>query len=152
MIEMRLISTVIFCFFLYMLTGFSACNFETKKTPEQQVVWDSLYVTASAYNSLSWQTGQGNPALTAWGDTLKPGMKAIAVSRDLIDRGLDHNTTVKIEGFEGVFLVKDKMHYRWKNKIDIYMDEDVEKAREWGRRDVKIYVTKKQEDYVIFLV
>ncbi len=146
MIGMRLLSTVIFCMFLYMLTGISGCNFEAEKSSEPKVVWDSLKVTASAYNSLSWQTGPGNPAVTAWGDTLKPGLKAIAVSRDLIQRGLDHNTAVKIEGFDGVFLVKDKMHYRWKNKIDIYMGIDVEKAREWGRRKVKIYFAKKEED------
>ena len=129
-----------------MLAGFSACNFETKKSPESTVIWDSLEVTASAYNSLSWQTAGGNPSITAWGDTLKTGLKAIAVSRDLIEKGLDHNTPVKIEGFDGVFLVKDKMHYRWKNKIDIYMDEDVQKAREWGRRKVKIYFAKTEVD------
>ncbi|MDR9456242.1 MAG: hypothetical protein RI572_02425 [Salegentibacter sp.] len=146
MIVMRVMSTVIFLMFLYMVTGFSACNFETEKSSEPTVVWDSLEVTASAYNSLSWQTGPGNPAVTAWGDTLEPKMKAIAVSRDLIERGLDHNTPVKIEGFDGFFFVKDKMHYRWKNKIDIYMGTDVEKAREWGRRKVKIYFAKKEED------
>ncbi|MCM4158946.1 hypothetical protein FHG64_01625 [Antarcticibacterium flavum] len=100
-------------------------------------MWDSLTVTASAYNSLGYQTG-GNPRVTAWGDTIEPGMKVIAVSRDLIEKGLDHNTPVKIEGFEGVFLVKDKMHYRWKNKIDIYMGEDVKRARKWGRKKVNI--------------
>lgn len=139
MIAMRLMSTLFFLMFLYMLTGVSACNFETKKAPEFTVVWDSLEVTASAYNSLSWQTASGDPSITAWGDTLKTGLKAIAVSRDLIQRGLDHNTPVKIEGFDGVFLVKDKMHYRWKKKIDIYMDEDVQKARQFGRKKLMIY-------------
>ncbi|TDN85895.1 3D (Asp-Asp-Asp) domain-containing protein [Salegentibacter sp. 24] len=119
--------------------SFSACNFSNQKSKEPKTVWDTLEVTASAYNSLSWQTGAGGANITAWGDTLKTGLKAIAVSRDLIEKGLDHNTPVKIEGFDGVFLVKDKMHYRWKNKIDIYMDEDVEKARKFGRRKLKIY-------------
>jgi 3D (Asp-Asp-Asp) domain-containing protein len=118
--------------------SFSACNFSNKE-PEPTTVWDTLEVTASAYNSLSWQTGAGGANITAWGDTLKPGLKAIAVSRDLIKKGLDHNTPVKIEGFNGVFHVKDKMHYRWKNKIDIYMDEDVKKARKFGRKKLKIY-------------
>lgn len=122
---------------LYMVTGFSGCNFN-KTTEEPVEIWDSLTVTASAYNSMGYQTGPGNPNIAAWGDTIQPGMKIIAVSRDLIERGLDHNTQVKIEGFEGVFLVKDKMHYRWKNKIDIYMGEDVQKARKWGRKKVKI--------------
>ncbi|GAL15331.1 hypothetical protein JCM19233_6349 [Vibrio astriarenae] len=37
------------------------------------------------------------------GDRLKPGMKSIAVSRDLIALGLTHNQEVRIEGFEGTY-------------------------------------------------
>lgn len=137
-----------FGLFILVLTlmsfGISGCDFSNKMNEEPEVNWDTLQVTASAYNSVSFQTGEGNPRITAWGDTLQPGLKAIAVSRDLIDRGLDHNTPVKIEGFDGVFLVKDKMHYRWKNKIDIYMGENVQKARRFGRKKLKIYyVTSK---------
>ena len=124
--------------------GFSSCNFNSN-SDESNTVWDTLEVTASAYNSLSWQTGAGGANITAWGDTLKPGLNAIAVSRDLIKRGLDHNTRVKIEGFDSVFLVKDKMHYRWKNKIDIYMDKDVQKAKDFGRKKLKIYVEVPQD-------
>ena len=99
--------------------------------------WQPLTVTVTAYNSLAYQTSS-NPHITAWGDSLVPGMQCIAVSRDLITRGLKHNTPVKIDGFEGIFLVKDKMHTRWKNRIDIYMDLDVKKAKNWGKRKVKI--------------
>ena len=97
----------------------------------------TLEVKASAYNSVPGQT-QGNPRLTAWGDTLRPGMKAIAVSRDLIALGLGHGTRVRIEGFEGEYVVRDKMAKRWKKKIDIYMGEDVEAARRFGVRTVRI--------------
>ena len=96
-------------------------------------IWKSLDVTVSAYNSVPWQTS-GNPNIAAWGDTLKPGMKCIAVSRDLIRKGLRRDTQVKIEGLEGIYLVKDKMHGRWTNRIDIYMGQDIKKAREWGRK------------------
>ena len=99
--------------------------------------WHSHTVTVTAYNSLAYQTS-ADPNITAWGDSLVPGMKCIAVSRDLISRGLKHNTPVKIEGFEGVFLVKDKMNRRWKNRIDIYMDNDVKKAKKWGKRKLTI--------------
>nr|WP_245668131.1 3D domain-containing protein [Allomuricauda zhangzhouensis] len=95
-------------------------------------------VTASAYNSVYWQTDTLNPSVAAWGDTLEPGMKTIAVSRDLIKMGLVHNTMVKIDTFPDTFYVKDKMHYRWKNRIDIYMGKDVQKAREWGRKKLMI--------------
>ncbi len=97
----------------------------------------SLTVTATAYNSLPEQT-DADPHLAAWGDSLAPGMKVIAVSRDLIPLGLDHRTSVKIEGLPGVYLVLDKMHQRWKKRIDIYMGYDVDAARTWGKRQVEI--------------
>lgn len=97
-----------------------------------------LEVTATAYNSVNSQTKEGDPTLTAWGDTLKPGMKAIAVSRDLIDDGLTHGTEVTIDGLEGTYIVRDKMNKRWEKKIDIYMGLDIEAAREWGKRKVVI--------------
>ncbi|MGS2762750.1 3D domain-containing protein [Sinomicrobium sp. M5D2P9] len=113
-------------------------GFTNNKASQQSI---TLEVTAMAYNSVKSQTKRGAPALTAWGDKLKPGMKSIAVSRDLIKMGLDHNTEVKIEGLDGVYVVKDKMHKRWKKKIDIYMGQDVKAARQWGRRKVTITFT-----------
>ena len=97
----------------------------------------SLVVTATAYNSLPSQT-DAEPHLAAWGDPITPGMKVIAVSPDLISEGLDHRTPVRIEGFPGVYLVLDKMHERWKKRIDIYMGRDLEAARAWGKRKVEI--------------
>lgn len=114
-----------------------------KNDHREEVDWDTICVTATAYNSLGYQT-TGNPRITAWGDTLKPGLKAIAVSRDLIALGLEHNSQVKIEGFDGVFLVKDKMHYRWRQRIDIYMGQNVKKARKFGRKKLNLaYVFKR---------
>lgn len=138
-----LLVLMIVCF-LYFSFSFSGCNFNN--TPEEPVeTWDSLTVTASAFNSTRAQTGTGNPNITAWGDTIAPGMKILAVSRDLIARGLDHNTEVIIEGMDGVFTVKDKMHNRWKNKIDIYMGENIEQARQFGRKKVRIFYKVKQD-------
>lgn len=121
---------------LLLLAGMESC-----KEPEVEVYnfedWDTITVTASAYNSLKSQ-GDGNPLITAWGDTLQDTIQSIAVSRDLIKKGLTYKTPVKIEGFEGVFIVNDKMHPRWRNKIDIYMGEDRKKALKWGRRKVEI--------------
>ena len=97
----------------------------------------SLVVTATAYNSLPNQTN-AEPHLAAWGDRITPGMKVIAVSPDLIPEGLDHRTPVRIEGVPGVYLVLDKMHERWKRRIDIYMGHDLEAARAWGKRKVEI--------------
>lgn len=96
-----------------------------------------MTVTASAYNSLPEQTN-AQPGIAAWGDRLRPGMKAIAVSRDLLKAGLKYGTTVRIEGLQGRYRVLDKMHPRWTRKIDIYMGEDRDAALKWGVRKVRI--------------
>lgn len=105
----------------------------------EPVEWKELSVSASAYNSLAWQTTKAKPAIAAWGDELKPGMRVIAVSRDLIKQGLTNGARVKIEGLPGVYVVRDKMNSRWRQKIDIYMGKDVAAAREWGiQKDIQI--------------
>jgi 3D (Asp-Asp-Asp) domain-containing protein len=98
----------------------------------------SLEVTASAYNSHAAQT-DGDPQLAAWGDVLEPGMRAIAVSQDLIDLGLSRGVRVRIEGLPGSYQVLDAMPTHWERKIDIYMGEDVDAARRWGVRRVRIH-------------
>ena len=120
---------------LVLLTG---CN--TKK----DYVLKTMTVTVSAYNSTVAQT-DGLPTLAAWSDTLVPGIKSVAVSRDLIALGLDHNTELEIKGLKGVYVVKDKMAARWKKRIDIYMGNDVAKAREWGVQERKIRFRVKKE-------
>ena len=50
-----------------------------------------------------------------------------------------YGTAVRIEGLEGVWYVRDKMHDRWRNKIDIYMGTDLRAALKWGRRKVTIH-------------
>lgn len=108
-----------------------------KDEPPNLFEWKTIKVTATAYNSLKHQTDD-SPYITAFGDSLKDGLKYIAVSRDLLKLGLKHNTLVRIEGLDGTYLVKDKMHHRWKNKIDIYMGTDVKAARTWGKRKINI--------------
>jgi len=114
----------------------SACDAVSDEAPPSDK--RSLVVTATAYNSLRGQT-RGSPSIAAWGDRLQPGMKAIAVSRDLLKLGLTHGTRVRIEGLPGEYVVLDKMAKRWTRKIDIYMGVDVKAARKWGRRRVEIH-------------
>lgn len=115
---------------------FFGCD-ETRETPSKNYIWKSITVTATAYNSTKSQTDH-NPHLGAFGDSLKPGMKYIAVSRDLFRSGMLHNTPVRIQGLQGLYLVKDRMPSRWKNRIDIYMGTNVDSARLWGRKKVII--------------
>lgn len=112
-------------------------TFSCSKTTKPNCIQKSFNVTATAYNSLAYQTSS-NPNITAFGDSLIPGKRYIAVSRDLLDSGLVHNTEVKIEGFDSTFLVKDKMNRRWRKRIDLYMGIDVKKAKEWGKKKVNI--------------
>lgn len=129
-----------YVFILFILICFSNCKYGV----EEGYVWKELEVTATAYNSLAYQTSS-NPHITAWGDSLIPGKKYIAVSRDLIALGLTHNTPVIIEGFDDIFWVKDKMNRRWKKRIDIYMGTNVKKARKWGKRKLTIQYGIKKE-------
>ncbi|MGI9552031.1 MAG: 3D domain-containing protein [Aurantibacter sp.] len=111
---------------------------------QDQYIWKPLEVKVSAFNSVASQT-DGRPNLAAWGDTLKPGMKCIAVSRDLISLGLGHNTKIRIEGLPDIYLVKDKMNARYRNRIDIYMGTDVKKAKQWGQKRLKIEYAMARE-------
>jgi len=123
-------------YFLIVLLALNSC-ITNKEENKDKYTWKTIEVTATAYNSYSYQTSN-TPNITAWGDSLKPGMPYIAVSRDLIKRGLVHNTLVELEGFKGTFLVKDKMNKRWRNRIDIYMGKDIKKAKEWGRQKLEL--------------
>lgn len=109
---------------LFSLTSCS-CDFTSK----------SMEVTATAYTSSADET-DAEPTIAAWGDELKPGMKVIAVSRDLLELGLDHGSAVTIEGLDGEYIVVDKMNKRWEKKIDIYMGNDKEAAKDWGKQKV----------------
>lgn len=93
------------------------------------------------------QTKKENNRRAAWGDLLEDGVKAVAVSRDLIALGLDHNEEIEIEGLDGTYVVKDKMHKRWQKRIDIFMGLDEQAAKEYGKRKVKIHFNKKDRPY-----
>jgi len=101
----------------------------------------SLTVTATAYNATEAQTDD-EPHIGAWGDHLdhmvKPGVRVIAVSPDLLQKGLRRGQRVRIHGLKGEFVVLDKMPRRWKNRIDIYMQQDIRGAKKWGKRRVKM--------------
>lgn len=121
----RRIFAPLMIFFVCIICG---CKDDSVKT---------IDVNATGYNSYVDQTSD-TPFVGAWGDKLEPGMKSIAVSRDLLKIGLTRGTKVKIEGLEGQYTVLDKMNRRWHRKIDIYFGLDLEAARDWGKRKVEI--------------
>ncbi|UPT78073.1 LysM peptidoglycan-binding domain-containing protein [Sulfurovum sp. XGS-02] len=98
-----------------------------------------LRVTATAYTSHVGQTDR-TPFLAAWNNRLRPGMKIIAVSRDMLTRyGMRNGTKVRIGGLPGYYTVRDKMNKRYQKRIDIYMGLDKRRALRWGRRSVVVY-------------
>lgn len=108
---------------------------QAAKKPDE---WRKLDVVATAYNSLAAQT-DSTPDIAAWGDKLRPGMKAIAVSRDLLKMGLKRGARVRISGLEGEYVVLDKMNKRWTKRIDVYMGVNVRAALQYGKRNVVMH-------------
>jgi 3D (Asp-Asp-Asp) domain-containing protein len=96
-----------------------------------------MTVRATAFNSTRAQT-DSRPTESACGDTLRPGIKAVAVSRDLAKLGLDCGTEVRIEGLKGSYTVVDLTAARHEKLIDIYMGRDIKAARQWGVQEVEI--------------
>jgi LysM repeat protein len=98
-----------------------------------------LRVTATAYTSHGSQTDK-TPFLAAWNNRIRPGMKIIAVSRDLLSKyKLRNGSKVRIAGLPGIYRVRDKMNKRYRKRIDIYMGLNRRKALRWGRRSVILY-------------
>jgi len=98
-----------------------------------------LRVQATAYTSHRGQT-DSTPFLAAWNNRIRPGMKIIAVSRDLITKyGLGNGKKVRIQGLPGYYTVRDKMNKRYTKRIDIYMGTNRRKALRWGRKRTVIY-------------
>ncbi|MEA3455404.1 MAG: LysM peptidoglycan-binding domain-containing protein [Campylobacterota bacterium] len=98
-----------------------------------------LRVQATAYTSHGAQT-DSTPFLAAWNNRIRPGMKIIAVSRDLITKyGLGNGKKVRIQGLPGYYTVRDKMNKRYTKRIDIYMGLNRRKALRWGRKRTVIY-------------
>ncbi|CAA6801783.1 MAG: FIG01205106: hypothetical protein [uncultured Sulfurovum sp.] len=97
----------------------------------------TLKVTATAYTSSVNETDD-TPFLAAWNNKLTPGVKSIAISRDLLALGLKNGDKIRIDGLHGTYKVLDKMNKRWKKKIDIYMGLNRKKALQWGRKKVII--------------
>lgn len=127
---------------ILILPGLFGLLFLCIRMPEPRSMW----VTATAYTLSETETKKGNVGLAAWGDQLEPGMKAIAVSRDLIPHGLTHGTEVEIDGLAGTYIVRDKMNRRWREKIDIFMGHDRKRAREFGKQQLTIRWVEPEAD------
>jgi len=100
---------------------------ETKADVEEvdEVIPD--IVTLTTY-SISVAETDSTPLVTASGFKINPNNpkrhRIIAVSRDL-KRKYKFGQKVRIEGagkYNGIYTIRDLMHHRWKNKIDILIN------------------------------
>jgi 3D (Asp-Asp-Asp) domain-containing protein len=110
---------------------------EKKKPSKKKPSKLTRIVRATAYNALPQQT-DSTPDICAWGDKVQPGI--IAISRDLEQIGLTRGKEVHIEGI-GKRVVMDRMHYRKRNQIDLYM-ERYEDAIQFGVQELTISWTE----------
>jgi 3D (Asp-Asp-Asp) domain-containing protein len=108
-----------------------------KKPSKKNKTKVTRVVRATAYNADPRQTDD-TPDICAWGDKIRPGI--IAISRDLEKSGLTRGKEVYIEGI-GTVVVMDRMHYRKRNQIDLYMEKH-EDAIEFGVKELTISWTE----------
>jgi len=92
---------------------------------------------ATAYNATPDQTDD-TPDVCACEDKIRLGI--IAISRDPEKSGLTRGKEVLIEGI-GKVVVMDRIHYRKRNQIDLYM-ENYKDAVEFGVKDLTISRTE----------
>ena len=104
--------------------------------PMDTVIFDEFEVTGTYYNPVSAQC-QGNPLITADGskidlDKLKnKSTRWVALSRDLIKRWgghFDYGDTIYVhhqhEDVKGLWVVRDCMSARFKNRMDFLVHVD----------------------------
>ena len=96
----------------------------------------SVRVKALAYTGCSVKSKRNTRG--AWGDALTGNVKAVAVSLDLLEMGLDRGDAISIEGLPGQYKVLDVMHGRHDKTIDIFYGDDQCGARQWGKRTLNI--------------
>ena len=136
----------------HQLADASATASSAKKKPEDAVIGrlddptylfgngakaqvKSVRVKALAYTACSVKA---RAPRGAWGDVLTRDTKAVAVSHDLLELGLDRGDVISIEGLPGQYKVLDVMHSRHDKTIDIFYGNDDCGANRWGKRTLNI--------------
>ena len=103
-------------------------------------------VTLTTYSVTEAQT-DSTPLVTASGFNINPNNpkrhRIIAVSRDL-KRKYKFGQKVRIEGagkYNGIYTIRDLMHHRWKNKIDILINPSDKHTK---LRKIKMFRVEKK--------
>lgn len=87
-------------------------------------------VTATVYHAVRAQTDD-TPHILADGTTIDVNRagsyRFVGLSRDLF-KVFSFGDTVRVSGageFDGLWVVRDKMNRRWRNRIDFLVDQDI---------------------------
>ncbi len=96
------------------------CHYNTPSKPKKESDENHKKFVArvTAYNP-DVLSQNDNQTKLAFGSTFKIQQKFVAVSRDLEKKGLSNGTKIKIDGLSGIYIVKDRMHKKMRNCIDV---------------------------------
>jgi len=95
-------------------------------------------VTVGAF-SIGLRGPGDEPTRGKWGDELKPGIKALAVSPDLVARGMGPGTRVRIEGMPSGYRVRDQLPDGTRERIEIFMGTDAASVEHFGEKRMRIW-------------
>jgi 3D (Asp-Asp-Asp) domain-containing protein len=122
--------TTILIVLVFMFLPYKSTIQQLETKPEIEKVDEVIphdVVTLTTYSVSEGET-DSTPLITASGFKINPTNpkrhRIIAVSRDL-KRKYKFGEKVRIEGagkYNGIYTIRDLMHHRWKNKIDILIN------------------------------
>ena len=122
----------IICALLFVLVGCS--TFVNAKS-----IFGGETVVVTAYSPSIGQC-DSTPFITASNTRVRKGI--VALSRDLEKRyGLKFGDEIRLRGL-GVYEFADRMHKRWRNKVDVFMWEKG-KAVKFGKKTAIFHAVKK---------
>jgi len=140
--------TTILILLIFVFIPFECTIQKLETKPEVEKVDEVIpdIVTLTTYSVSDGET-DSTPLITASGFKINPNNpkrhRIIAVSRDL-KRKYKFGQKVRIEGagkYNGIYTIRDLMHHRWKNKIDILINPSDNHTK---LRRIKIFRVEKK--------
>jgi len=99
---------------------------------------ETAYADIGAFAIALRQPGT-EPWRGSWGDELTPGTKAVAVSPDLVARGLARGVRMRIEGMPASYHVRHQLADGTRERVEIFMGTDAAAAQRFGTRRARIW-------------